>query len=205
MGKLSRCSLCGLVGALLWLTVSAALASDDVPLITDTVEYEVFAAVLFPEKPEVPAGIVDPAERRKHLDGHRVRLDGVHSGRYELSGLTITGSQPNGADEALAEDFNLKNGRAGRIDREKLLAAAPKGAHLSLVPPPTISRSTAHGLDAGVTCLSRPGFNRDRTKAMLQINHLAGPEMGAGYLVYLEKSAASGKWSITGAVLNRRY
>jgi hypothetical protein len=39
----------------------------------------------------------------------------------------------------------------------------------------------------------------------MQINHVADPEMGVGYRVYLEKSLKSGAWTLVDSVLNRRY
>jgi len=42
-------------------------------------------------------------------------------------------------------------------------------------------------LSPGRTYVSRVGFNPGRTAALVFVSHVAGPEMGAGYLVLLEK------------------
>lgn len=181
--------------------------AEDATLITDDSEYAVFAAVLFPGEPEVPDSIRSDLEKRAYRDRRRIRLDGIHSNRYLVSRFTVTGSQSEkGLDQALIADYNTRNTQAFMIDEVKLRAVTPKRGDITLVSPPDISkRADGEQLRSGMTCLSRPGFNKDRTKAVLQINHVADYEMGVGYLVYLEKSSKSGAWVMTGAVLNRRY
>jgi mRNA interferase MazF len=53
--------------------------------------------------------------------------------------------------------------------------------------------------------LTRPGFNKDKTAAMVEADLQADAEMGVGYRVYLQKSPETGKWIITGADRTRMY
>jgi len=57
----------------------------------------------------------------------------------------------------------------------------------------------------GISYLSRPGFNKGRTQAVVAVHHQAGYDMGVGYRVYLEKSPKRGEWVIRGAVMTRVF
>jgi hypothetical protein len=48
------------------------------------------------------------------------------------------------------------------------------------------------------------GFDPSRTRAVVSVRHQADYEMGIGYRIYLEKSAATGRWLGTGADLTYR-
>ncbi len=48
------------------------------------------------------------------------------------------------------------------------------------------------------------GFDSSRTRAIVTVRHQADYEMGIGYRIYLEKSAATGRWLITGTDLTYR-
>ena len=56
----------------------------------------------------------------------------------------------------------------------------------------------------GIKSVSRVGFDPARTHAVVTIRHQADYEMGIGYRIYLEKSAATGRWLITGSELTYR-
>jgi hypothetical protein len=183
-------------------------AAEDLPLLTDAEEYAVFMAVLFPKGPDS----IDPAtkadlERKAFLTGHRDRLDGITGNSYNLSRFTISGTKPDkGPDHDLIGDYNRRNEHSCRLDEERLRSLVPKGGKIALVTQgePGMTGGDILPFD-GTTFISRPGFNQDLTKAIVQINHVAGPEMGVGYQVYLEKSSPGGTWVIIDSVLNRRY
>jgi hypothetical protein len=57
--------------------------------------------------------------------------------------------------------------------------------------------------DSGRTYVSRVGFNRDKTQALVYVQHVAGPEMGIGHYVFLDKT--DGKWVIAGSGIGRIF
>jgi hypothetical protein len=58
-------------------------------------------------------------------------------------------------------------------------------------------------LSPGRTYVSRVGFNPGRTAALVFVSHVPGPEMGAGYLVLLEKH--QGDWIPVGLLSSGIY
>lgn len=204
----------------LLLFASAALgAESSLPVITDDEEYAVFAAVLFPNPPEIPDGV---ESRELFLAGHRdrVRLDGVLGPAYTIAGATEPGSpltlrnHPEAPDAALVADYNGKNAASHRIDGEKLGRLVPAG-RVKLLSDSERGRLSGAGLrggrqgarllDGSIVWLSRVGFNADRTRAAVHIACRAEQEMGAAYLVHLEKSAKTGKWLLSGTAMTRMY
>lgn len=191
------------------MTLAPFCAAEDAPLLTDAREYAVFAAVLFPKEPEfISPAEKNDSERMAYLATYRVQLDGISGNNYNLSRFTIRGAKTvkGSADQVMITDYNRRNEQSYRLDEERLLPLVPKGGRITLVNPGK-TRIKEEGImfSDGTTYISRPGFNKDLTKAILQINHVAGPEMGVGYQVYLEKSSSSGPWLITGLDLNRMY
>jgi hypothetical protein len=57
-----------------------AFAGEEVRAIEDDEEYRVYAAVLFPNKPEIPDAIKDDPLRRDLYLSERPRLDGLGVG-----------------------------------------------------------------------------------------------------------------------------
>ena len=197
--------VCGLLTCILGRT--PLLANEEPTIVADDEEYSVFAAVMFPNKPEIPERIKDDLQRRIFLDENRVALTGIPSNHFGLCRITSKSTLPvRHPDEEMIIDYNLKNAQAGFIDMNKLQPLVPKNGGINLVDPPKFSMSQdSKASRSGVTFLSRPGFNKNRTKAVIQIAHVADQEMGVGYSVYLDKSKLSGNWIITGADLTRRY
>jgi len=188
--------------------LTPALAADDAPLLADSAEYAVLVAVLFPKDEDAATSAIDAASGHKPRRAARpIRLDGITSSDYRLSRFTLSvDSSDNGSAQAMQRDFNRKNQQAYRLDEKRLLPLVPSARHVTLVTPGNyVIEGNSMPLAAGTTFLSRPGFNKDRTKAMVQINHVADPEMGVGYRVYLQKSPVKGTWIITDLELNRRY
>jgi len=202
--------LCGCTVILLcsFGMLTPAAAADDAPLLADSAEYAVMVAVLFPKEEDAAiSGIDDAFGHKPRLAARPIRLDGITASDYRLSRFTLTvDSSDNGSAQDMQGDFNRKNQQAYRLDEKRLLPLVARAGHVTLVTPGnSVMESNSMPLAAGTTFLSRPGFNKGRTKAMVQINHVADPEMGLGYRVYLQKSPVNGTWIITDLELNRRY
>ena len=169
--------------------------------LTDMEEYAVLAAVLFPEEGATSAQDSVP-------DARPSRLEGITGNYYRLSSITIEGTADKGkeSDQEMIDDYNYKNRQAHRLDEEKLQAFIPEGGHIVLIDPDE-RRPAEEGIvtSSGITYISRPGFNKAKTMAIVQINHAAGPEMGVGYLVYMDKTPATGAWLISAFDMNRMY
>lgn len=199
---LRHCKLYALVLTLFFVEGAQRSPAEEIsPLLTDMEEYTVFAALLFPEKDTNSTKKIDIGAR---LD----RLNGITGKYYRLSCFTIKGmtGQGKASDQEMTDDYNRKNSRVYQLDKERLLPLIPEKGRIVLIDPGE-KKLTEEGLDisSGVTHISRPGFNKDKTRAIIQINHVAGPEMGVGYLVYMEKSPSAGRWIIVASDMNRMY
>lgn len=202
------------LAALMAVTSLGAAATGAAPVIPDDEEYAVFAAVLSPPKPEVPDGVKNEALfLAEYRD--RVRLDGIPGDAYTVAELTAPGSPPRprpGPDGPLVADYNAKNGAQYRIEAEKLSRALPNGRVRIL---PEAERPRLFGGERGkaqgghaalgreVVSLSRVGFNENRSRAVVHVGCQADLEMGVAYLVFLEKSAKTGRWLLSGTVRTR--
>ena len=181
--------------------VTTSHAAENSGILTDIEEYAVFAALLFPGE--------DIASTKKPgPDARPARLDSITAKYYRLSCFTVQGMIKTGkaSDQEMTDDYNRKNSQVYQLDKEMLLPLIPEGGHVVLNDPDEI-KSVKEGIVASseITSISRPGFNKDKTRAIVQINHVAGPEMGVGYLVYMEKSVSTGTWMIVSFDLNRMY
>lgn len=202
VGRLFLCT-----GILFLSLLSSLHAGEDAPFITDDEEYAVIAAVFFHETiPPVVNNTNEPT-RKKDLFRNNTRLSGIPSSHFNLSRLTSEESLPDkGLDRTMVDDFNRKNVKAYQIDPDKFAAAVPKGSGATLITPKGFSMEVEpRGIRSGTTYISRPGFNKAGTEAVLNVSHVADPEMGIGYQVILGKSPQDGKWYIVDAVVNRRY
>ncbi|MDD5285974.1 MAG: hypothetical protein PHD54_08950 [Desulfuromonadaceae bacterium] len=181
-------------------------ASEDNPLITDDEEYAVFAALLFPGTPKSAANIIDPA-RKDSTFLNSPSLDGIPSDFFNLSRRTSVRLLTNKKlDRTIVDDFNRKNSTEYQIDPDKFAAVTPKGSGVTLITPKRFSMDDKpRRTGPGTTYISRPGFNRTRTEAVIEVSHVADPEMGIGYQVMLNKSPQDGTWRIVDAIVNRMY
>lgn len=202
MGRLFICT-----GMLLLGMLSSLHANEDTPFITDNEEYAAMAAVLFHSASRPPANRTNDQTRKDDTLHNVTRLDGIPSDYFNLCRQTTTGSlSEKGLDRTMVDDFNRKNVKAYQLDPDKFAAAAPKGNGVTLVAPKQFSLDEEpRGIRSGTTYISRPGFNKAGTEAVLEVSHVAGREMGIGYQVTLEKSPRDGKWYILDALVNRRY
>jgi hypothetical protein len=207
------------VALLVAMSVVAAAAENPAPLVPDDEEYAVFAAVLFPPKPEVPANVPNEALfMAQYRD--RVRLDGVLANDYTIAEETAPGSplkpdsRPESSDAALIIDYNTKNTSTYRIDGDTLARLLP-GRRIRMLQEDVRQRifraggweayrATVLGAGSGIVWLSRVGFNTDRTRAAVHIRHQADYEMGVAYRVFLEKSPKTGTWLLSSTVMTRR-
>lgn len=116
-----------------------------------------------------------------------VRLDGLPTGFVVLEDLT-TGrkfEKIKGVEKALLDDYHSKNQKEYRLSE-----FLPEGLEEFI----QVSQGDReHLLSSGKNYVSRVGFNPGRTAALVFVSHVASPEMGAGYLVLLEKS--NGAWT----------
>ena len=195
-----------------------AFAGEEVPAIEDDEEYRVYAAVLFPNKPEIPDAIKDDPLQRDLYLSERPRLDGLGLGSrsavvYEQTKVNKT-MRPadDGSHTALGEDFNRKTAKPARLSKEKLMANLPKDIGVRIITDGEMSElfRKRDGWDrfrqkypfaGGIKGFSRVGFDPARTQAVVFVSHQAHYRMGVGYWIYLEKSASSGKWIISGSRL----
>jgi hypothetical protein len=198
--------------------VAAAPVTATLPLIPDDEEYAVFGAVLFPNKPEIPANVQDEAlYMLKYRD--RVRLDGIQGGPYMVAEGTARERRleprdaPEGRDAAMLADYNAKNATAHRLDGAKLSRLGPT-RHVTMIAEDEIARLFGPGrgweefrqrfpFEGGIVRFSRVGFNEDKTRAVVHVGCQADYEMGVAYLVFLEKSAKTGNWLLLGTMLTR--
>lgn len=205
ISRMERLSIC--TGIFWFCMLSSLYAGEDAPFIANDEEYAVIAAVLFPDAHHPALDSAKEPARKDDPFRYITRLDGIPSSYFSLSRQTTTGSLPDkGFDSTMVDDFNRKNAKAHQIDPVKFAAAAPKESGVTLITPKGFSMDEEpRGVRSGATYISRPGFNKAGTEAVLDVSHVAGYEMGIGYRVILEKSPRDGKWRIVDAAINRRY
>jgi len=154
-------------------------------------EFKVYAAVFNPSKLS------------------SLRLDGLPEGFVVLEDETINRSAEKlkGVDKELLTDYNGKNRKRYRLSEflpegfEGILTIR-NSEKSELNWKPEVSSETV-SLSGGRTYVSRAGFNKSRIAAMVFVSHVASPEMGVGYLVYLEK--VKGSWVPTGIFSHETY
>lgn len=194
------------------ISLSTALAQTTCT-IHDDEEYAVLGAVLFPNEPDVPEHVKPGLEREAYLSTARVHLNGFHSQSYTIQDETTVGSGDHSE-----EDFGLKNKIPCRLDKDKLMAHMPPGRHVTLVSAAEVEGDFDNSLEegggwekfrkkhpfaGGISYVSRPGFNKTKTEAVVSVHHQADYRMGVGYRVFLKKSPKTGKWFIDGASMTR--
>jgi hypothetical protein len=194
---------CVCVGS--FIIISSTQAAEEADCAFREDEYAVMAAVLFHDNQQAPDTITGEVERQAYQSLHSVDMTGIPKQEHRLSNLTSPGHViAEGKDQPLLADFNRQNLQGCSIDKARLASVTPRGCRVNLSPPPKFSLDgSAHA--QRMTYLSRAGFDSSRIRAIIQISHVAAPEMGVGYLVYLEKSPPHGLWRVVGSVLNRRY
>jgi Uncharacterized protein conserved in bacteria (DUF2330) len=117
-------------------------------------------------------------------------LAGIPWGRVVLENKTIRATyKGKKVDKTILKDYHDKN-RVGYPVEDAFpdydeVSISPRGDTEAAVPS-----------SKGRTSVSRAGFNQDRSKALVYVNHIAGPRSGVSYFVTLEKK--SGEWQVAG-------
>ncbi len=164
-------------------TAAKTLPADSIGII-EPEEYEVYVAVFASSKLDgMPFGyVVLEKETRKE----KIRKDNWKD-----------------VDGFMLDDFNKRNERGYTLE-DKFPKYKSPSTHKSLNIEVRDQRDKRSGpFDMGRTSVSRVGFNKDKTKALVYVQHVADPEMGVGYYVLLDK--AGGKWVITGSGIGRMF
>lgn len=135
------------------------------------------------------------------------KLDGMPFGYVVLEKETrkekIHKDNWKDVDGFMLDDFNKKNEREYPLE-DKFQKYKSPSAHKSLNIEVRDQRDKRLGpFDMGRTSVSRVGFNKNKTKALVYVQHIADPEMGVGYYVLLDK--VGGIWVITGSGIGRMF
>ena len=206
--------------ALALLTALPAWDESEYSPIDDDEEYRVFAAVLFPNKPEIPDEIKNDPLKRDMYRLSQPDFDGLDLNSTFMTVQETTRGQKirpdaDGSDASLIEDFNRKNEKSARIVKEKLAVHLPKVRAFISSPVrkwPSCFAATEVGKNTGgdplfpagsrpfpVLGSIRPGPVPPSSSVTRRIM-----SMGIGYVIYLDKSATSGQWIMTASVLAYR-
>lgn len=172
-----------LISLIIGIFMSVASYASDI----EPEEYEVYAAVFASGKLDgIPFGYV--VLEQKTLK-EKIRKDGWK----DIDGFMI-------------DDFNKKNEKEHSIENRfpsypglTIKVREGDGKRKSIL---DWDKETP-ALDSGRTSISRVGFNKDKTKAIVYAQHIATPEMGVGHYAFLDK--INGKWGIAGSVIGRIF
>ncbi len=124
------------------------------------------------------------------------RLSGIPAVNVLLQAETTTfqhkeGNTDTSTQEGIVKDFNDNNRVPFKLEQE----AFPSDGKTEITL--RTGKEPPSPFNKGRTWVSRAGFNSARTKAMVYVSHVAGPRMGVGYVVALEKK--NGQWTIVGS------
>jgi hypothetical protein len=124
-------------------------------------------------------------------------LAGIPWGRVVLENKTIRAAyKGKHVDKTILKDFDDKN-RVGY----PLENAFPEYGEVSIRT--RGDKEAALPFSKGRTYISRAGFSKDRSRALVYVDHIAGPRSGVSYFVTLEKK--TGEWQIAGSELANMY
>lgn len=135
------------------------------------------------------------------------KLDGIPSGYVVLEKETkkeqISKDNWKDIDGFMIDDFNRRNRLQYHLE-SKFPEDKPAAAHGNLTLEVREQQDSRSGpFDTGRTYVSRVGFNRDKTEALVYVQHVATPESGIGHYVFLHKD--SGKWNISGSTIGKIF
>lgn len=135
------------------------------------------------------------------------KLDGIPFGYVVLEQKTlkekIRKDNWKDVDDFMIDDFNGKNEKEYLLEDKFPKYKSPSGQR-SLNIDVRGQRDKRFGpFDMGRTSVSRVGFNRDKTKALVYVQHIADPGMGVGHYVLLSK--VNGKWIIVGSGIGKIF
>jgi len=152
-------------------------------------EYEVYAAVFASKK-----------------------LDGIPFGYVVLERETLKEKMRKDewkdTDTFMIDDFNRKNEKAHVLENK--FSPEHAGLTIKVKAQKDVDRKSildwdkkSAALDSGRTSVSRVGFNKEKTKALVYVQHVASPEMGVGHYVTLQK--INDKWTITASGIGKIF
>jgi len=124
---------------------------------------------------------------------------GIPSGRVELQKATSIKelrSKKIAIDKTLLNDFNEKN----RISYSLENAFPDDGVRRITI---ADGKAGVPSLTQGRTYVSRVGFDKNRSTALVHVDHIAGPRAGVAYYVTLHKKGD--EWVITNSVIEAIY
>lgn len=191
MKKIKILLVCALLTA---SVVNAAEISETKPAIkilpVDSID------IIEPEEYEVYIAVFDAK-----------KLDGIPFSYVVLEQKTlkekIRKENWKDIDSFLIDDFNRKNKREHVLE-DKFPKYKSLSGHRNLNIEVRSKTDKSFGpFDMGKTYVSRVGFNRNKTQALVYVQHVAGPEMGVGHYVLLDK--LGGKWAIAGSGIGRIF
>jgi hypothetical protein len=103
-----------------------------------------------------------------------------------------------GIDETIRKNFNDNNRVSFALE-----SLFPEDGSLRISIRTDTGKKTLTFPKVGRTYVSRAGFNKERSGALVYVEHISGPRSGVGYFVSVGKSG--GEWNITGSHLGRMY
>jgi len=135
------------------------------------------------------------------------KLDGIPFGYVVLEKSTkkeqINKELWKDLDGFIIDDFNSRNQKQYQLDA-KFPEDKPEAGHGTLKIEVREQKDSRFGpFDTGRTYVSRVGFSRDRTEALVYVQHVATPESGIGHYVFLRKD--SGRWIISGSTIGKIF
>jgi|GEM_PF-5107776 len=163
------------------------LPADSIDII-EPEEYEVYVAVFDAKKLDgIPFGYV--VLERETLK-EKMRKDGWKD-----------------TDTFMVDDFNRKNEKAHVLENK--FPSEYRGLTIKVRENVHNGKSILNwnkepaSLDSGRTSVSRVGFNKEKTKALVYVQHVASPEMGVGHYVTLQK--INNKWMVVSSGIGKIF
>jgi hypothetical protein len=120
--------------------------------------------------------------------------------------MTLLVKVTDGKDAALLEDFNRKNTQACPLDGDRLAAALPEAHRGQLTLTASADSKRPQGMVAkGFVRLSRVGFNRPKTEAVVEIHAIYDPEAGIGYRAFFQRESPEVPWRLQDVLKTRQF
>lgn len=107
----------------------------------------------------------------------------------------VQGERWNDVEPALIDNFNKKNDKPSALEDK---FSSTGGLTIKIR-----SGEAESVFDSGRTWVSRVGFNADKTRALLYVQHAATPESGIAYFVFLDK--ADSAWKVNGSIVAKIF
>ncbi|HOW84554.1 MAG TPA: hypothetical protein P5119_04275 [Candidatus Aminicenantes bacterium] len=186
------------------VVASFSPADKDKPIPSDPIpagEYEVYAALF---RSKAPGGLDSPQFFEAVPEGRLVYGTTIALEKPDEPVWPVEGFGP--ADEALVEDYRTKNAGpwplTDRIMIKDLEVISPEEAESRLsasLEGPDRSEDGFVALRGGFVSLSRVGFDRTGSRALLSAAHTSPGAMRAQYLVLMKKGASG--WTLDKVVM----